>query len=137
MTIQDKITGFFQEFLGNTYPVIAWYDESEDVDPEGVIAINVNRIENMQHCVNCQDYKISININGQTLVDSDKNKAKINAIHYFIMNKLAGLRVDTISNSIDDVVGVVIGESNLLSDGDTNNIECNIDIYVNDLVFED
>lgn len=137
MTIQEKITGFFQTYLGTKYKVIAWYDESEEVEPEGEIAINVHSIDNMQHCINCQDYKISVSVNGQTITEEDKNKAKINAMFCFVQNKLLALTVDTMSNNIDNVVGIVLGEINHVSDGDTNNFECSLEIYVCDLVFED
>lgn len=111
--------------LGDKYTVIKSFEADENIDLNGVLAINVSDVENLHHG-NYKDSKYSIVINAQTFTQQDKERIKINDMFDYVQ----AINFDNLKNTITGCVGVVLNNSTITSDGETNNFSINIDLFI-------
>lgn len=114
------------EKLGNQYTVIKSFDAEQQIDLNGVLAVNVNDYQNLKHGTT-KDCRYSISINGQTLTEQDKQRTIINTMFDYVLNTIS---VEDIKDSIANCVGVVINNGTITSDGQTNNFSVVIDLFM-------
>lgn len=115
------------EYLQGDYTVIKSFDAEQQIDLNGVIAVTLQRIENLQHG-NIKDYKVSMLINAQTFTQQDKEKSVILQMFDYVFDKLNPAEIKNKIGS--DCAGVLINTGNLQSDGETNNFSCQIDLFI-------
>lgn len=112
------------ELLGDDYPVITAYDETENVDENGTFAVDITEVEFLHHGT-LNDTRQRVSINAQTLIDADKNRRKI----FAMSNHLKAIDFQQLKE-VDGVVGVVLQSLNLSSDGESNLIQFQMDVFV-------
>lgn len=127
MKTTDIILTAFETALGNEYTIIKSFDAQENLDLNGVIAINISNFQRLQHGTE-NDYKIRVNLNGMTLADEDKDKSLINAMFNYAMYKFQDI-------TFDNLAGKVLANSNLQSDGTANTFSVSVDLFVCDCCF--
>lgn len=133
MKTTDEILSVLKSALESVGKVIASYDAEEQQDLNGVIALDISEIENLNHG-GVNDYRISVNIKGQTLADEDKSKSKIMSM----FNKCSAILQGTSTTAqITNCAGALFQGGNLESDGDTNNFSLHVDLFVCDAVFDE
>lgn len=115
------------EYLQGDYTVIKSFDAQEEIDLNGVIAVTLDNIENLQHG-NIKDYKISMLINAQTFTQQDKDKGVILQMFDYVFEKLNPAEIKNEIGS--DCAGVLINTGNLQSDGETNNFSFQVDLFI-------
>lgn len=101
-------------YLGNKYTVIKSYDITEEIDLDGVLAVNIDSFQDMHH-TGMKDYKIEISINGQTFMENDKDKSIILQMLDFVDEKITDC-----NGVLTDVVGVVKGGASVRSEQQTH-----------------
>lgn len=111
--------------LGTQYKVITAFDATEEIDLNGVLAVNIDGIENLHHG-NTKDSRYTVSINGQTLTDEDKSRSIIN----MMLDYVSDIDFQELTNTIQGVAGVVINNSTITSDGETNNFSYGLDLYI-------
>ena len=117
--------------LGNEYKVITSFDESQEVDYNGVIAVNVVSAEDLHHG-QYKDYKFTVNISGQTFIDNDIDRTEIKKMLNYCLDKLT---IKQIKTNITNCVGVLINNFEMQSDDETNNFVVNMQLYICDCTF--
>lgn len=117
--IQKKII----EILGGEFKVINSFDNSsEEIAPDGVIAVGLQNIEKFEH-PGCEDFKFVFSISGQTLTDEDLNQNRINQMFYFVLSK----NFEKLKE-IEGVVGVMPQGGGVTSTGETNNFSFSLEV---------
>lgn len=116
--IQQKIV----EILGEKYKIINSFDNSEEINPDGVIAVGLQNCEKFDH-PGCEDFKFSFSISGQTLTDEDLNQNRINQMFYFVLSK----NFEELKE-IEGVVGVMPQGGGVTSNGETNNFNFSLEV---------
>lgn len=111
--------------LGTQYKVITAFDASQEIDLNGVLAVNIDNIENLHHG-NTKDSKYTVSINGQTLTEEDKSRSIIN----MMLDYVSDIDFQELTNSLDGCAGVVFNNATVTSDGETNNFSYGLDLYI-------
>lgn len=111
--------------LGGKYKVIKSFEADQELDLNGVFAVNITNIQHLHHG-NTKDRKYSVSINGQTITEQDKDRKNINDMFDYI----SGLNFQSLVNLLDDCAGVVTNSGTITSDGETNNFSYEIDLYI-------
>lgn len=124
--MNEKIIQSIIQMLQGKYKIIKSYDVTEDMDLNGILAVNIDSVERLNHG-NYKDSKFSISINGQTLSDEDKNRTIINQMFDYVFDNFDQ---NILKNKIDGLVGVVVGNSSITSDGQSNNFSFGADLYI-------
>lgn len=119
------------EYFSGKYTIIKSFD-AEEMDLDGVIAVNMNEFEIVNN--NISDWKCYVNINAQTFVDTDPDKTRIFEMFYFVFSKLDD---DAIKNLDDNIVGVVKDTGSLTSDGETNNFSVKLELFLSGVELTD
>ena len=122
----EQIYATLLNFFSGKYTIIKSYDEEEQINLNGVIAITLDRLQNV-HNGNLQDFKLSVSINGQTFVEQDKSKEIILQMFDYVLSKLNPKQIQT---AVEDCVGVLTNTGQLTSDGETNNFSYSLDLYI-------
>lgn len=112
------------ELLGDEFPVITAYDETENVDENGTFSVDITETEFLHHGT-LNDARLGISINAQTLIDADKKRQKI----FSMANHLREIDFQQLVE-VDGVAGVVVQSLNLSSDGESNLIQFQMDVFV-------
>lgn len=113
------------EILGDEYEVINAWNETEQINLNGVLAVTISNIELLNHG-NTKDNKTTLNISGQYLTSEDVNQVKINTMYDYVFQTIDK---ETLVNQLDDVAGVIIKGGTISSDGETNNFTFVIQLY--------
>lgn len=111
--------------LGTQYKVITAFDASQEIDLNGVLAVNINDVENLHHGTS-KDKKYTVSINGQTLTEQDENRSIIN----MMLDYVSAVDFQELINTIQGVAGVVFNTATITSDGETNNFSYGLDLYI-------
>lgn len=111
--------------LGTQYKVIKSFDAEEEIDLNGVLAVNINDVENLHHGTT-KDSRYAITINGQTLTEQDKDRSKINEMFDYV----SAVDFQQLIEMLDGCAGIVINNSTITSDGETNNFSYSFDLYI-------
>lgn len=111
--------------LGGKYKVIKSFEADQELDLNGVFAVNITNVQYLHHG-NTKDRKYSVAINGQTMTEQDKDRKNINDMFDYI----SGLNFQSLVNLLDDCAGVVTNSGTITSDGETNNFSYEIDLYI-------
>ena len=125
-TVADIINFVVNLYENDDYSVINSYNNTEQIDLNGVISIGV---ANYQHLNNgtSNDYRITINIGGQFLTAQDISQSKTYTMFDFIISRLD---VNTIINGLSDCAGAVKNGGGVKSDGQINTCNYSIDLYM-------
>lgn len=122
---QQIIAYFIGLYTGGEYSVINAFDNQQEIDLNGVIAVKISNYENLHHG-NSKDCRITVNISGQFLTNEDVNQSKIITMFSYIESKAV---ISSIKAGITQCVGVVLQSGNIQSDGEVNLCSYNIDLY--------
>ena len=123
--IKDLINAIVNYLTANTsYKVINSYNQTDQIDLNGVIAVTASSVENLHHGT-AHDYRVSITISGQTLVSEDLTQEKIITMHDDVIDQ-----IQNIDNLLENVAGHLLNDSNFSGDGETNNFTIIIDYFV-------
>lgn len=114
------------EYLQGEYTVIKSYDAEQNIDLDGVIAVNLNTIQNA-HNGDLKDFRLNVTINGQTFTEQDKDKSKIISMFDYVFDKVTPT---VMIQHIPYCVGIVPNNGGLQSDGETNNFTFSIDLFI-------
>lgn len=114
------------ELLGQRYQVINAYNNSEQINLDGVIAVTVSAVESLNHGTS-KDSKFTLNISGQTLTDQDINQSRINQMFDYVFDTL---KAETIKENINNCAGVLLNIGNITSDGQANTFQFQIDLFI-------
>lgn len=123
--VSDIISFFVNLYSDGDYKVINSFNNEEQIDLNGVIAVSAGNIEHLNHG-DCNDYKITIIISGQFNIAQDVNQSKTYKMLEYIISKLD---IDTIKAGFFDLAGVVKIGGGVSSDGQVNNCNYSIDLY--------
>lgn len=120
-----RITEKIVQILGTKYTVINAWNQSEQIDLNGVIAINAGSKTPLNHG-NSKDFSVTINVAGQILCQDDITQQKTNEMFSFVF--------DTIENTnftevFEDCAGSAILSSELIPDGETNTFTVTFELY--------
>ena len=97
----------------------------------GDLNINFESFEKVQ--ANLNDYKITININGQTLLEYDKNRERIKKLFSETSRVMTTLNPDDLAEiSGEQTVGLVYIHGVFNSDGEVNIFNLVYDLFVCD-----
>lgn len=97
----------------------------------GDLNINFESFEKVQ--ANLNDYKITININGQTLLEYDKNRERIKKLFSETSRVMTTLNPDDLAEiSGEQTVGLVYINGVFNSDGEVNIFNLVYDLFVCD-----
>lgn len=122
----EQIYNALLQYMSGEYTVIKSFDAEQDIDLNGVIAINLNTIEN-SHNGNLKDFRLNVTINGQTFTEEDKDKAKIIRMFDYVFDKVTPA---VMIQHVPSCVGIVPNNGGLQSDGDTNNFTFSVDLFI-------
>lgn len=123
--IKDIIESFKQIFNHFDLQLKENYDVEQVVDGDGVIVISVTNIQRLQPQLN--DYRITLNISGQTYIDNDLDQLKIQAMFKQCSSALSMINVQAIN--VVGVVGYIFKESNIIDTEATHGFTAQIDLY--------
>lgn len=123
--ITDIVNFFVNLYTGEDYRVINSFNNEEQIDLNGVIAVSAGNIEHLNHG-DCNDYRITITISGQFNIAQDVNQSKTYKMLEYIISKLD---IDTIKAGFFDLAGAVKIGGGVSSDGQVNNCNYSIDLY--------
>lgn len=123
--IKDIIESFKQIFNGYGLQLKENYDVEQVVDGDGVIVISVTNIQRLQPQLN--DYKITLNISGQTYIDNDLDQTKIQAMFKHCSLALSMINVQIIN--VVGVVGYIYKESSIIDSEATHGFTAQIDLF--------
>ena len=112
--------------LGSEYKVINAYDNTDNIDLNGVISVQASNLEFLHHG-DADDYRLTLIVSGQFLTAEDVNQDKISQMFDYILNTLDE---QTIKNTIEDCAGVLINTGTLNSDGEANTCNLSMDLYM-------
>lgn len=121
----NEIFDAIVNLLGTQYKVITAFDATEEIDLNGVLAVNIDNIENLHHGTS-KDKKYTVSINGQTLTEEDKSRSIIN----MMLDYVSDIDFQELTNSLDGCAGVVFNNATVTSDGETNNFSYSLDLYI-------
>ncbi len=124
-TVSDIINYFVNLYSDGEYKVINSYNNTQQIDLNGVIAVSVSNIEHLHHG-DVDDYKITVNITGQFLIAEDINQSKTYRMFDYIMDKL---NANAIKDNFSDLAGIVKNGGNVNSDGQYNTCGYTLDMY--------
>ena len=122
---EDVINFFVQMFSAGEYKVINAYNNEEQIDLNGVLAISISNYQHLHHG-DSNDYKITINISGQFLTAQDVSQSKTYKMFDFILDTIDDT---TILGGFDDLAGIVKNGGGIDSDGEVNTCNYSIDMY--------
>lgn len=123
--IKDIIDSFKQIFSSYSLQLKENYDVEQVVDGDGVIVISVTNIERLQPQLN--DYRITLNISGQTYIDNDLDQSKIQAMFKQCSLALSMINVQIIN--VQGIVGYIFKESSIIDSEATHGFTAQIDLY--------
>lgn len=123
--IQDVINFFVNLCSDGNYKVINSYNNAQEIDLNGVIAVSVNNIQHL-HNGDSDDYKLTVNISGQFLIAEDINQSKTYQMFDYILSKL---NESTIKAGFEDLAGLVKQGGTVSSDGQYNTCGYSLDLY--------
>lgn len=129
--IQNIIQGFQKEFIDSGLKLDESFDVYKVVDGDGVICIQVSNIQRLNPQV--ADYKLTILITGQTYIDNDPTKSKIN--HFFLYSNrvLTNLTAGRLKNRTGELVeGYIFKQSELIEAESTRGFSSEVEVYVCD-----
>lgn len=108
----------------NPYTIINAYDNTDDLDLNGVISIGLGKRE-ILHNGNSKDYKQTIIITGCYLTSEDVNQAKITAMYDYIIGVIEGGTI-----TLDDMAGCLLKGGQIGSDGEINTCTYELQLYM-------
>lgn len=129
--IQNIIDGFKKLLKSDIYDVIDSYDQSEEVNGNGMMRIQIDQLELVQQ--NLNDYFIDLTIEGQTFIDDDLDKKKLLDMFKFSQSKLTQVTPQQFSSlSSENVVGILRNGSNIFDNESVHSFEIKIRLAVCD-----
>lgn len=114
------------ELFGDEYKVINTYNNSEQINLNGVIAITITNQQILNNG-NSKDNKTTLVISGQTFIDQDITQQKINNMYDYSMNLL---NTKWFTDNLDNVAGAIINNGTITSDGQTNNFSLVVQLFI-------
>ena len=114
------------ELLGNEYQVINGFNQQDEIDLNGTLAVVINNVECLNH-TGVHDKIISFNVNGLFLTAEDLNQQKIQTMANYVENTLQNIDFKEV---IDNCAGFVLKNYTISSDGETNNLTCTFDLVI-------
>lgn len=124
-TVQQIINYFVNLCSDGNYKVINSYNNTEQIDLNGVIAVSLSNMQ-VLHNGNSDDYKITVNISGQFLIAEDITQSKTYQMFDYIISKLDQ---DAIKANFSDMAGLLKNGGSVSSDGEYNTCGYSIDLY--------
>lgn len=129
--IQNIINGFQKIFSYSDLTLDEVFEVDKVVDGDGVICIQVNNIQRLNPQV--ADYRLTILITGQTYIDNDPTKAKINQFFIASNRILTSLTAGQLKNQTGELVeGYIFKQSELLEAESTRGFSSEVEVYVCD-----
>lgn len=122
----EKILEKTVEIMGNEYKVINSFDESEEIELNGVIAVNIANKTPLNHGT-AKDFSLTINVSGQYFTDQDLQQKKIQKMFNYAYDKLDAINF---SEYYEDCAGGSILQGDIISDGETNNFTISFELYI-------
>ena len=110
--------------LGNVYPVINSFNNSEEIPDGGILAVKIKSSVNLHHGT-ARDYQHSVTVSGQTLTAEDLTQQTINGMYDYVRGIIEGSGFH-----VTHCVGKVITGGSVYSDGETNNFDFDFDLYI-------
>lgn len=131
--LQNIINGFQKIYESNGLELDEIFDVDKVVDGDGSLCIQVNAIQRLNPQI--ADYRITILFSGQTYIDNDPTKEKIN--HFFVeSNKiLTNLTANQLKNETGELVeGYIFKQAEMVQMETTRGFSSEVQLYVCDFV---
>lgn len=129
--IQNIINGFQKIFSDSELELDQVFEVDKVVDGDGVICIQVSNIQRLNPQL--ADYKLTILITGQTYIDNDPTKQKINQFFIESNRILTSLTAGQLKNQTGELVeGYIFKQSELIEAESTRGFSSEVEVYVCD-----
>ena len=127
--IIEVLKTLLEQGANGLYKVITAFDASEEKGLNGVVAVQITNVENLNHGAE-HDYKYTANISGQTLADEDRDKSKIQAINQSVLSIIG----NTANIELPNLAGALFRGGTIEDDGDTRNFSYEMEFFVCDAI---
>lgn len=125
MNTKDLIDDII-EVLGNEYTVINGYNQEDEIDLNGALAVVISNVEILPHS-GVHDKIITVNVNGSFLTAEDLTQQKIQEMADYVSNKM---ETTDFREVVENCVGFVLKNYTINSDGETNNLTYTVDFVI-------
>ena len=114
------------EVLGDEYTVINGYNQEDEIDLNGALAVVISNVEILPHS-GVHDKIITVNVNGSFLTAEDLTQQKIQEMADYVSGKM---ETTDFTEVVENCVGFVLKNYTINSDGETNNLTYTVDFVI-------
>lgn len=114
------------EVLGDEYTVINGYNQEDEIDLNGALAVVISNVEILPHS-GVHDKIITVNVNGSFLTAEDLTQQKIMEMADYVSGKM---ETTDFTEVVENCVGFVLKNYTINSDGETNNLTYTVDFVI-------